>query len=179
MVGRGKGTVEKKIINKFNSFLSVSIKRIRAVKQTFCLNLQTVNHNSISCMKAISRFLIIDDDPGNNILCELIIQKAIPDVDIQTFTEPEEAIDYIKHEYSNGHAAPTVLFLDINMPSMTGWDVLETFNTFNGSVKQQFTIFMVSSSIDPRDKKRASQNSFVTDYIEKPITVEKLKTMFS
>lgn len=64
------------------------------------------------------------------------------------------------------------------MPDMTGWDVLETFNTFNGLMKQ-FTIFMVSSSTDPRDKKRADENLLVADYIEKPITVEKTKNILS
>jgi len=100
-------------------------------------------------MKSISRFLIIDDDPCNNFVCELVIKRAVADVDVQTFTQPTMAIDYIKNEYSQNADVPTIVFLDINMPDMTGWDVLETFNTFNGLMKQ-FTIFMVSSSTNPK-----------------------------
>lgn len=130
-------------------------------------------------MKAISRFLIIDDDPSNNFLCEIMLKKTIAAMDIRTFLEPEIAVNYIKKEYLNGNAVPTVLFLDINMPVMTGWDFLETFETFDDKIIQHFTIYIVSSSVDQRDKKRAVENPFVIDYIEKPVTAEKLKQILS
>jgi CheY-like chemotaxis protein len=126
-------------------------------------------------MKAISRFLIIDDDPTNNFLCEIMVKKTITGLDILTFIQPEIAVDYIKKEYLNGSVVPTVLFLDINMPVMTGWDFLETLETFDNKIIQQFTIYIVSSSVDQSDKKRAIENPLVIDYIEKPVTVEKLK----
>src|SRR5436190_13388552 len=126
-------------------------------------------------MKAISRFLIIDDDPTNNFLCEIMVKKTITGLDIRTFIQPEIAVDYIKKEYLNSSVVPTVLFLDINMPVMTGWDFLETLETFDNKIIQQFTIYIVSSSVDQSDKKRATENPLVIDYIEKPVTVEKLK----
>jgi len=130
-------------------------------------------------MKAISRFLIIDDDPSNNFLCEIMVKKAKAGMDIQSFLQPEIAVDYIKKEYSNGNAVPTVLFLDINMPVMTGWDVLEMLETFDQTIIRQLTIYLVSSSVDQMDKKRAFENPLVIDYIEKPVTVEKLKQILS
>lgn len=121
------------------------------------------------------RFMIIDDDPGNNMLCEILIKKTIGEADIQTFTEPAVAVDFIKKEYSNGSAVPTVILLDINMPVMTGWDVLEKFKTFDESIKRKFNIYLVSSSIDQRDKERAKENPIVVDYIEKPLTAAMLR----
>jgi response regulator RpfG family c-di-GMP phosphodiesterase len=121
------------------------------------------------------RFMIIDDDPGNNMLCEILIKKTIGEADIQTFTEPAIAVDFIRKEYSNGHAVHTVVLLDINMPVMTGWDVLEKFKTFDESIKRRFNIYLVSSSIDQRDKERAKENPIVADYIEKPLTAEMLR----
>src|SRR5437870_1428363 len=118
-------------------------------------------------MKAVSRILIIDDDPGNNFLCEIMVKKAIAGMDIQTFIQPEIAVDYVKKKYANGNAVPTILFLDINRPVMTGWDVLDTFKTFDNTIMQQFMIYIVSSSIAQRDKKRATENPLVMDYIEK------------
>lgn len=122
-----------------------------------------------------TRFMIIDDDPGNNMLCEILIKKTIGEADIQTFTEPAVAVDYIRKEYSNGSAVPTVILLDINMPVMTGWDVLEKFKILDESIKRKFNIYLVSSSIDQRDKERAKENPIVVDYIEKPLTAEVLR----
>jgi two-component SAPR family response regulator len=133
----------------------------------------------ISCMRAISRFLIIDDDPSNNFLCEIMLKKTIAGMEIRTFLQPEIAVDFIKKEYSNGNAVPTILFLDINMPVMTGWDFLETLEAFDDKIIQHFTIYIVSSSVDQMDKKRAVENPLVIDYIEKPVTVEKLKKILS
>jgi len=130
-------------------------------------------------MKVISRFLIIDDDPSNNFLCEIMVKKTMAEMDIQSFLQPEIAVDYIKKEYSNGNAVPTVLFLDINMPVMTGWDVLEMLETFDQTIIRQLTIYLVSSSVDQMDKKRALENPLVIHYIEKPVTVEKLKQILS
>jgi two-component SAPR family response regulator len=130
-------------------------------------------------MKAISRFLIIDDDPSNNFLCEIILKKTVSGLDIRSFIQPEIAVDYIKNEYLNGTAVPTVLFLDINMPVMTGWDFLQTLETFDDKIIQQFTIYIVSSSVDQSDKKRAIENPLVIDYIEKPVTAEKLRQILS
>jgi CheY-like chemotaxis protein len=121
------------------------------------------------------RFMIIDDDPGNNMLCEILIKKTIGEADIQTFTEPVVAVDFIKKEYSSGSVVPTVILLDINMPVMTGWDVLEKFKSFDESIKRKFNIYLVSSSIDQRDKERAKENPIVADYIEKPLTAAMLR----
>lgn len=121
-------------------------------------------------MKEVSRFMIIDDDPGNNMLCEILIKKTVGEAEIQTFTEPVQAVDYIKNECFNGYASSTVVFLDINMPDMTGWDVLEKFKTFNEKIKEHYSIYLVSSSIDQRDVDRAHENPIVVEYIEKPLT---------
>jgi two-component system, chemotaxis family, chemotaxis protein CheY len=125
-------------------------------------------------MKHISRFLIIDDDPGSNMLCEILIKRISGNTDIQTFTEPEAAMDFIENKYSGNNGVPTVIFLDINMPGMTGWDVLEKFATFDDSIIQKVTIYMVSSSVDERDKNQATKNPFVADYFEKPLNSDKL-----
>jgi CheY-like chemotaxis protein len=61
------------------------------------------------------------------------------------------------------------------MPVMTGWYVLEKFETFDESIKRKFNIYLVSSSIDQRDKERAKENPIVADYIEKPLTAETLR----
>lgn len=71
------------------------------------------------------------------------------------------------------------LFLDINMPTITGWEFLEKFQEFTDSVKNQFNIYMLSSSIDPSDIQRAKLNPLVIDFIEKPLSKAILADIFN
>lgn len=126
------------------------------------------------------RYIIIDDDPHNNLSCTIAIKSAVNNAEIHCFTSPEEGLQYIETEYAKTQEAiPTVLFLDINMPSMTGWEVLERFKDFDVPVKEQITIFILSSSVSPIDMELANNNPFVADYIIKPLTKPKVLQIIS
>lgn len=127
-------------------------------------------------METPERFLIIDDDPANNILCISSIKKTFANVDVKAFTEPEEGIVYIEQEYST-NPVPTVLFLDLNMPTLTGWDVLTKFQTMISSLRT-IKVFILSSSINPIDKQRAFDNGLVEGFLEKPLSKSALLTLF-
>jgi CheY-like chemotaxis protein len=121
------------------------------------------------------RYIVIDDDPHNNLSCTIAIKAAISTASVHCFTVPEEGLDYIETEYARTRQAiPTVLFLDINMPSMTGWEVLERFKDFAVPIKEQITIYILSSSVSPIDQELAHANPFVADYIIKPLTKSKV-----
>lgn len=128
-------------------------------------------------MKTPERFLIIDDDPENNILCISSIKKAFSNADIVAFTEPEAGIDYIEHEHVQ-NPVPTVLLLDINMPTLNGWDVLTRFQNMVHGLSS-ISVYILSSSIDPADKLRASNNQLIEGYIEKPLSKSTLLNLFA
>jgi CheY-like chemotaxis protein len=131
--------------------------------------------------KPLKRFLIVDDDPINNLISKSMITHTLgADVHINDFTVPEEGLGFIESEPS--HDPPdgkTTVLLDINMPSISGWEFLERFQTFNASTKEQYNIYILSSSIDPNDTLRAQTNPFVLDFIEKPLNPAKLAKIFS
>ncbi|ABZ93568.1 Receiver protein of a two-component response regulator [Leptospira biflexa serovar Patoc strain 'Patoc 1 (Ames)'] len=120
-----------------------------------------------------NRFLLVDDDPVNNVLTKLTIKRTFNSVEIIDFTEPDEALAFIKEECENS-PTPSLLLLDINMPSLSGWEVLERLSEIEGAVKKYFVIFMLSSSVDPSDRDRAQKNPIVTGYFEKPLLQEQL-----
>ncbi len=122
-------------------------------------------------------FIVIDDDKINNILCRKIIHSVTPEIDIQTFFDPNAGLRYIKSAYGSREVNDVILLLDINMPTLLGWDVLDEFKTFSEVIKNHFKIFMLSSSVDPRDKQRADSSPFVSGYIEKPLTNLMVKTI--
>ncbi len=124
-------------------------------------------------MKNISRFVVIDDDPVNNALCKMIIHLTVGKIDVKTFTLPEKGFKFIESEYAHkANGSRSVILLDINMPLMSGWEFLERFEELDEIIKKQLNIYILSSSVDPRDKARAGSNRNVVDYIVKPITKE-------
>ncbi len=124
-------------------------------------------------------FLVIDDDPINNMICNRMIQLSLAVSSVQTFTDPGEGLAHIQVKYAAGKAKKTILFLDINMPSMTGWEVLDKFSGFASEVQDKVKIFMLSSSVDPHDIERASSNTLVAGYITKSLSQAKLHSTFS
>ena len=87
-------------------------------------------------MKTSVRFIVIDDDEINNLYCRIIIEEATGKLEIQTFNIPEKGFEYITKEYSNNEK-PTVLFLDINMPTWSGWEFLDNFQKLDKNIKKQ------------------------------------------
>ena len=119
------------------------------------------------------RFIIIDNDPVNNLLCGLAIKDAVVDADILDFTNPLKAFEYIgSGNESNSHR--NILLLDINLPIWSGWDFTDHFEKLDEKIKKHFKIYMLSSSIDNNDKLRAEENKSVVHYIEKPLTERKV-----
>lgn len=129
-------------------------------------------------MKAPSRFIIVDDDPTNNFICKASISNFFGKTDVVLFENPEKALDYINTEYQKSDTE-TMLFLDINMPGMTGWDFLEQFKKFSKQVREQFVIYMLTSSVDQRDKEKAEANAYTSGFLSKPLLENTLVKLFS
>ena len=119
-------------------------------------------------------FLVIDDDDINNHICTKTIELIFPKADIQSFTNPQSGLDYMR---SKGKGE-TILFLDINMPVLSGWDVLNRFKDFPEEIKQLYTTYILSSSVAVEDRNKAEENPLVSGFIEKPLTVFQLKQLF-
>ena len=120
-------------------------------------------------MNTIRKYILIDDDDLNNLLCSMVIEEALGKaIDIKTFTVPEEGLEFIQNEYVNT-LGPTILFLDINMPSMTGWEFMEEYENLSESVKGQIGVYILSSSLDNRDINMAEANKDVKGFLSKPL----------
>ena len=122
------------------------------------------------------RFIIIDNDPVNNLLCGLAIKDAVVDAEILDFTNPLKAFEYISEDDDSNNRM-NILLLDINLPIWSGWDFADHFEKLDEKIKKNFKIYMLSSSIDNNDKLRAIENRNVVDYIEKPLTERKVFTL--
>lgn len=121
------------------------------------------------------KFISVDDDDFNNSLCKLLIRRTLKINEVNTFTEGEKALEYLVTSFKKtGEQEVTVLFLDINMPNMDGWEFLEYFNKLDSTIKKNTHICILSSSIDSRDKEKAEKDSNVFRYFVKPLSSETL-----
>jgi CheY-like chemotaxis protein len=109
----------------------------------------------------------------------MALKRSLGEVEVTDFIVPEKGLEYIQSElFHNPEGEKAVLFLDINMPTMTGWEFLEKFETLEDKIKNQFDIYIFSSSVDPRDLEKAKSNPLVRDFIEKPLKKATLIQMF-
>jgi len=129
-------------------------------------------------MKNPERFILIDDELYSNKISTILIKRIFANVEVLHFIFPQQGLDYITTEYATRPVA-TVLLLDINMPVLSGWAVLEKLGALSVDIREHFTVFMLSSSVDPQDKQKATDNPFVAGYIEKPLSREILQNMFN
>ena len=112
---------------------------------------------------------MVDDDEIFLFTANYVLQKLYPEIGIVTARNGEEALEQIKKE------APRALFLDLNMPVMDGWEVLD--NLKNANDQSPFPIIIVTSSIDPSDKERAESHPFKPGFVEKPLSEDSVKSL--
>ncbi len=117
-------------------------------------------------------FIIVDDDPINNFITKKVITNINPNAFVIAFTEPEEGLDYILSIFAKPFSDKAILLLDINMPTMTGWQFLERLESEGAVVSERLLIYILSSSVDTADKGKAEVNPHIKDYIMKPLTTK-------
>lgn len=124
-------------------------------------------------MENIHKVVLIDDDPLNNIICEAVIHHKLPKAEVETYEESKAALSKLM-EQNNEHPEelPEIIFLDINIPLMDGWEFLEDFEKKFPEHKKEPLIFMLTSSVSNADKEKSKNYKVVKDFISKPLTDE-------
>jgi len=122
--------------------------------------------------------LIIDDDEINNFIAAKLIDKIPPKAKVSTCVNGQEGINFVKNKLNNQDEFPDIIFLDINMPLMNGWEFLEEYEHIKNDIKKKVTINMLSSSVYNDDISKAETYTTVNKFISKPLTVDKIKDLY-
>jgi len=119
--------------------------------------------------------LCVDDDPITLMLCKKVITKHSFSNTIITAKNGEEALQYFNSIINKEeNRLPDLMFLDLNMPVMDGWEFLDLFSTNKYSEVNSIKIVVLSSTIDPEDLQKSKKYPMVIDFLSKPITTNML-----
>ena len=117
--------------------------------------------------------MCIDDDPIALLVIGSCIKKAGIAHEVIKMESAENALNYFRGLH-DGINIPSLIFLDLNMPVMDGWDFLKVFTKEFPNLKNKTKVVILSSSVDPDDKIMSEENDWVLRFVPKPISVEVL-----
>lgn len=116
--------------------------------------------------------MIVDDDDTSNYITELLIKSLNQKADVYMLSNGKEAIDF----FATTVDPPELVLLDINMPLINGFEFLDYYNTKGWNGRTKFAVYSTSSRDE--DKEKSMKYNHVIDYIEKPLTADKLTNLF-
>ncbi len=130
----------------------------------------------------LDQILCIDDDPITLMLCKKVISKASFSNEIITARNGEEALQYFNTiKYSSienkSKKHPQLIFLDLNMPIMGGWEFLDHFNSASYEEFHAIKVIVLSSTINPEDLEKTKTYPMVIDFLSKPISITMLESL--
>lgn len=130
-------------------------------------------------MKYITTCCIIDDDPIFIYGTKRIMREINFAENIIVYNNGQEALDGLFALIKDEDSMPEIMFLDLNMPIMSGWEFLDEFKNYKSKNSKKTIIYIISSSVDPRDLERVKDYNEVTNYILKPITPNDLTNILN
>jgi CheY-like chemotaxis protein len=131
--------------------------------------------------KKLNCVLLIDDDEPTNFLSNLILEEVNCASQIKIMQSGKNALEYLANSTSkyNGQPYPELIFLDINMPAMNGWEFLDKYYELSKQVSRKPIIIMLTTSINPDDKIKATRMGLVAGFENKPLTSNMVETLMA
>ncbi|HRK54780.1 MAG TPA: response regulator [Cyclobacteriaceae bacterium] len=117
--------------------------------------------------------LLIDDDKICNFITETTLNKLGVAKEVHSALNGQEALDLLNSYFLGEVAIPDIIFLDLNMPIMDGFQFIEAFKKLDFPKKESILIVVLTSSINPDDVKQAKSLG-IDHYMTKPLDEEKI-----
>ena len=121
-------------------------------------------HKKLKCI------LLVDDDEFTNSLHKMVIEDVGISRHIEIAETVDLALDLLECPREQDCKTPDLIFLDLNIPGMNGWDFLDSYRELKKNSSSKSLIIILSNSSNPYDKKKAEGYSEVAGFRSKPLT---------
>lgn len=121
--------------------------------------------------------MLVDDNEIDNLINQKMIEAANIADHIFTHTGAKSAMEFLKNMErleAGERVLPDVIFLDIDMPLMDGFQFLDEFEKLSDETRAKCKIIMLTSSINPQDVNKSKKYSYVKQYLNKPLSQDTL-----
>jgi response regulator RpfG family c-di-GMP phosphodiesterase len=122
--------------------------------------------NKLKCI------MLVDDNHSDNFFHEREIKKHNPAINVISKNSGKDGLDYLRTTSTTENILPELIFLDINMPGMNGWEFLNEYHELKKEVQSKVIVIMLTTSDNPDDEAKAKNWDFISDFITKPLTKE-------
>lgn len=123
------------------------------------------------------KIMIVDDNHIDRFIAEKTIRKYHFSADVLPMPSAVAALQHISEAAGNTDTLPEIILLDINMPEMNGFEFLEKYSALPDAIRDNTTIFMLSTSLNEEDMRAAEANPHVKQFLNKPLNEETLNTI--
>jgi CheY-like chemotaxis protein len=124
--------------------------------------------------------LLIDDDEPTNFLNKLTLEQTGCTRSIQVAQSGQEALDYLRNidrDDMPANRRPDLIFLDVNMPAMDGWEFLEQYRSLPSERKADIVLIMLTTSLNPDDELRTRTIPEVSGFENKPLSQQRIEKL--
>ncbi len=118
--------------------------------------------------------MLIDDSEHDNFFHERVIRKADASKEVVVFQSARKGLDFLRTRDDHNDMHPELIFLDVNMPGMDGWEFLVEYAKLEERFRSQVVVIMLSHSENPEDATKAQASGVAAEFRTKPLTEELL-----
>jgi len=119
--------------------------------------------------------LIIDDDDASNFFTRMILEESGYVRNIQIAESGTDALEYLKTTKKHNDVLPDLIFLDINMPGMDGWEFIVEYKKLDKELRSKIIVVMLTTSDNPDHVMLAKTHDVIKGFRTKPLTKDMLK----
>lgn len=129
--------------------------------------------------KKLNCILLVDDEKGANHFHQIMIEEMDYAEKVYLAYDGKEALEFLESALAGALPLPKLIFLDINMPGMNGWDFLHEYEKMDTAIKDKIVVVMLTSSINHDDMEKAKQFKSVIGFKNKYLEKEAMNELFA